>query len=488
MNTRRTFVGTGDIPDLNTVIRVVVVDDDSSSCQVMCYLLRRLNLGVQGFIDPAKCLESVERNPPDVVITDYSMPGIDGLGVLKRVMEISPTTDVIMVTGNADKQVAIQALKLGAYDFFEKPVNPEELIATVQRTLACRSLRSERDRFAEQVSYLSGREAQRWGIEAFVGKSEGIRKILGDIRLLHCNSTVPVLITGESGTGKELVARAIHYGGSRASRPFVPVNCCAVPGELWESVFFGHMHGSFTGATADKKGCFEVADQGTLFLDEVGDMPVLLQTKLLRVLEDGIVVPVGATKERKVDVRVIASTNADLQERMRGGAFRSDLYHRLAAFRIQIPPIRERRADIPPLVRHFLAAFAREMGLPAPPSMSSEALSTMQRYDYPGNVRELRNLVEQAIIRCDGRTIEPVHLRIEQSLPQDKSRGTAGADSSIEATVADLPFNIHAAETELIRRAMKQVNGNVSRCAALLGITRTKLYRKLDSMGDAGSR
>jgi DNA-binding NtrC family response regulator len=248
------------------------------------------------------------------------------------------------------------------------------------------------------------------------------------------------------------------------------------------------MRGSFTGATADRKGSFEVADQGTLFLDEIGDMPVLLQTKLLRVLEDGIVVPVGASKGRKVNVRVIASTNADLQKRMRDGAFRPDLYHRLAAFKIQIPPLRERRSDIPHLVQHFLKTFAQEMGMPAPPQVSPEVLAVLQRYDYPGNVRELRNLIEQAIIRSEGRTIEPAHVRLDLASLPDHTRSTVDQGVTCEDAVANSPLNLHAAEAELVRRAMKQVDGNVSQCAALLGITRTKLYRKLASLADTGSR
>lgn len=459
---------------------VMVVDDDPAFCQVACRLVRQVvGREAQGFTDPVKCLEAAASNPPDLLITDYSMPVMDGLKVLEQVKTASPATDVIIITGKADKDIAIRALKLGAYDFFEKPLRHEELRVTVQRAVAYRKLRTERDRFAEQVLYLSTREAQKWGIDAFVGKSDAVLRILDEIRLLQQGGRAAVLLTGESGTGKELVARAIHFGGPRTSRPFVPVNCCAVPGDLCESVFFGHVRGAFTGATTDRKGCFEIADGGTLFLDEIGDMPCHLQTKLLRVIEDGVVTPVGANKERKVDVRIVASTNADLRQRIHEGTFRADLYHRLAGFWINIPPLRERRSDIPLLARHFLAAFAHEMGLPAAPDLNHEAQELLQQYDYPGNVRELRNLMEQAIIRSEGRTIESAHLRIETGSMDRCPQSDNGQARQENDVLNSLPLNLQAAETELIKRAMRQAGGNMSKCAALLGVNRTKLYRKL---------
>lgn len=456
---------------------VVVVDDDPAFCLLVCRFIRHAaGLEAQGFTDALKCLQAMENSPPDLLIADYVMPGIDGLAMLEQVKKMHPATDVIIVTGKADKDIAIRALKLGAYDFFEKPMRQEELLATVRRALAYRALRNERDRFAEQILYLSTREAQRWGIDAFVGKSDAVVRILDEIRLLQQGGRAAVLLAGESGTGKELVARAIHFGGPRSSLPFVPVNCCAVPNDLCESVFFGHVRGAFTGAATDRNGCFEIADGGTLFLDEIGDMPYHLQSKLLRVLEDGVVTPVGANKGRKVDVRIVASTNADLRQRIHEGTFRADLYHRLAGFCIDIPPLRERRSDIPLLARHFLAAFAQEMGLHAAPDLSHEARQLLRQHDYPGNVRELRNLIEQAIIRSEGRTIEPAHLRIDIALsspcPQSGDRQTG-------QVYDNLPFNLLTAEAQLIRRAMWQVGGNVSKCAVLLGINRTKLYRKL---------
>ena len=252
---------------------------------------------------------------------------------------------------------------------------------------------------------------QRWGISGFVGRSRLLRRILSEIERLHQFAGTNVLITGESGTGKELVARAIHCSSPRASAPFIPVNCVAIPGELAESLLFGHTRGSFTGAFTDRKGWFELADGGTLFLDEIGDMPPALQAKMLRVLEDGQVVPVGASHPKRVDVRVVAATNADLQERIASGAFREDLYFRLARYLVEMPPLRDRVEDIGLLADHFLTLFATEMGVPKPP-LTPRALALLESHTFPGNVRELKNVIERALIESAGRPIEPSHLRL----------------------------------------------------------------------------
>jgi DNA-binding NtrC family response regulator len=463
-----------------TTPRVYVVDDDPNSCNVISALVRQLGLEVRSFTDPVSCIGALTPSPPDIVITDLVMPRMSGLDVLERTKKISPTTDVVLVTGEADKASAMRALKLGAFDMFEKPVHAETLTAAIKRTLAYRNLLSERDRYAEQVSFLSRQESARWGIDALVGASKAIRKIVNDIRLLHRTGDTAVLVTGESGTGKELVARAVHYGSPRAAHPFVPVNCCAVPGELWESVFFGHTRGSFTGATADKKGCFEMADKGSLFLDEIGDMPVILQTKLLRVLEDSVIMPVGATRGRCVDVRIIASTNADLMRRIQDGVFRSDLYHRLAVFTIAIPPLRDRREDIPLLANHFLSRFADEMGL-TKPSLSAAAMESLSCYSFPGNVRELRNLIEQALIRSEGRPIGPEHFSLSGRIgPVSESPAKVHPAAQTEAPASGgMPLNLREAEACLIRRALQESDGNMSKAARLLGINRTRLYRKM---------
>jgi DNA-binding NtrC family response regulator len=324
---------------------------------------------------------------------------------------------------------------------------------------------------------MSDREAVRWGLAAFVGKSKTIGKILDDIRRLHQFAGTNALITGESGTGKELVARAIHFGSPQAQRPFIPVNCVAIPADLTESAFFGHVRGSFTGATTDRKGYFELAHGGTLFLDEIDDMPLPLQVKLLRVLEDSCVTPVGASQGKRVDVRILAATNTDLQEKMATGTFRQDLYFRLARYLVAVPPLRERREDIPLLVTHFCKMFATEMGIEAP-TFSSEALAALMAYDFPGNVRELKNVIERGLIKSAGGTVQPSHLGLSSPVLVDAEGGSSPAMFTA-ATASTLPLNLEVAEKLLIQRALTQTGGNITEAARLLGIHRTRIYRKL---------
>ena len=297
-----------------------------------------------------------------------------------------------------------------------------------------------------------------------------------EIERLQSFPAVSVLVTGESGTGKELVAKAIHYGSARKEGPFIAVNCAAIPAELAESVFFGHQKGAFTGATSDRKGNFELADGGTLFLDEIGDMDLLLQAKLLRVLEDGEFVPVGGSQARKVDVRVVAATNADLSAKIAAGKFRQDLYFRLARYVIRTIPLRKRPTDIPLMTEHFVSTFASEMGM-APRKISEQAQSVLNAYTFPGNVRELRNIIERALIESAGKTIEPEHIYL---MPEaDPPQAVAKPDSA--SPPSQLPLNVKAAEEELIQRALEETKGNISEAAKRLGMHRSRLYRRLRS-------
>lgn len=458
-------------------ITVFVVDDEPLHCEIVSRILKKLDIEVSVYTNPEKCLSDIREKSPDIVISDLRMPSMDGLELLEKVKTIDPVIDMIILTGNADKKAAIQALKLGAFDFFEKPVDQVELLETVKRTLRYRALVRERDQFAEQVSQLSKREAERWGIEAFIAKSKAMKQVIHEIQLLQKAANTSVLVTGESGTGKELVARAVHFGGNRSSKPFVPVNCPGIPAELAESILFGHVRGSFTGATGDKKGCFAQADGGTLFLDEIGDMPINLQTKILRVLEDGMITPVGGSESRKVNVRIIAATNAELESKITGGSFRKDLYFRLAGYSIKMPPLRSRKDDIYPLVIHFAEKNAFEMGMKMP-QLTAEAATILNKHDYPGNVRELRNIVERAMIESNGREIRQEHIHfpfLTQTQTSNPPVSPAMKDSPI-------PLNMKEAEAILVRRAMDQAGSNVSEAARLLGINRTKLYRKLAVM------
>jgi DNA-binding NtrC family response regulator len=459
-------------------VSMVVVDDDQGTADIIGHYLRTLGAEVHVYTNPKACIAALEKGAVDILITDINMPGMDGLALLRKVKECSPATDVIMVTGNADKKVAISALKSGAFDFFEKPVDREELLATVSRTVKYRQAVAESKRLAQQISLLTRQETAKWGLDAFVGKSPAIRDVVRKIRLLHGVTMTSVLITGESGTGKELVARAIHYGGVRSSAAFVPVNCSAIPGELAESVLFGHAKGAFTGATSDKRGHFEMADGGTIFLDEVGDMPAAIQTKLLRVLEDALVVPVGATQGRKVDVRVVAATNADLMAKVSSGAFRQDLFYRLAGFLLHIPPLRDRREDIPLLAEYFVRSLSSEMGFACPP-LYPETITELCKHDFPGNVRELRNIIERALLESGGKPITPSHLHFIR-MPGAPAQSTTGA-TRMEVTVR-VPLDLCGAEAVLVREAMATGSGNVSKAARLLGISRQKLYRKLAAL------
>jgi transcriptional regulator with GAF, ATPase, and Fis domain len=330
---------------------------------------------------------------------------------------------------------------------------------------------------------ISHQEASRWGIAAFVGKSKTIRRILDDIRQLQSASKTSVLITGESGTGKELVARAIHFGSERAKGAFIAVNCSAIPQELAESALFGHVRGAFSGAHASHKGYFELADGGTLFLDEIGDMPLRLQAKLLRVIEDGFIMPVGGTRERHVDVRILASTNRDLRERIAQNTFREDLYFRLARSMVHVPPLRERIEDVPLLAEHFISIFATEMGLEQP-ALSAEAMKALMNYHFPGNVRELKNIIEHALIRSHGPIIELKRLDLmdtrDYNVATSSTTGAAAASAwSMEATPA------LAADAEKIL-AYIQEHGSInnSECRDLLSVDRHRANYILQRMCD----
>jgi transcriptional regulator with GAF, ATPase, and Fis domain len=346
----------------------------------------------------------------------------------------------------------------------------EELETEIGRRREAEEARRTAD---ERYSRLSADEALRWSIAGFVGDSRTVRKIVEEVKRVYRFANTSVLIQGESGTGKELVSRAIHHGSSRATGPFIPVNCVAIPSELAESMLFGHVRGAFTGATTDRKGWFELANNGTLFLDEIGDMPLSLQGKLLRVLEDGEILPVGSAKPSRVDVRVIAASNADLPGKILDGSFRQDLYFRLARYIVDMPPLRERLDDLGLLVSHFLRLFANEMGL-TPPAISPEALALLESYTFPGNVRELKNIIERALIESGGDPIQRRHIHLLEVVPRRQTPARVTASSGLET----IPLNLDAAEQVLIQRALEQAGGNVAEAARLLGVNRSRIYRR----------
>jgi DNA-binding NtrC family response regulator len=427
--------------------QILIVDDLPANLKVLRDALEPEGYSILGASNGETALKIAAGALPDLILLDVLMPGMDGYEVCRRLKQNETTRHipVIFVTVRDDKESILQGFRAGGVDYITKPFEKEEVLLRVKTHLeiklltemlaqrnrelerqamelkrANRQLQQEiakrkqaelaRDQAEAHLNLISQQEASHWGIENFVGRSKTIAKILEDIRKLQNVERTSVLIMGESGTGKELIARAIHFGGTRAKRPFITVNCSAVPRELAESAFFGHVRGAFTGANSSRKGYFELADGGTLFLDEIGDMPLELQPKLLRAIETGRIMPVGSTRERQVDVRIIAATNQDLEAKIADGTFRRDLYFRLARFTVMVPPLRERREDIPILAEHFLRMFAMEMGIKQP-VLSPEALKALMSYHFPGNVRELKNIIEHALIKSGGSVILPQHLR-----------------------------------------------------------------------------
>ena len=484
--------------------KILLVDDVPANLAVLSAALEPAGYEIFAAPNGASALKVAARARPDLILLDIMMPELDGFETCRRLKQGEATREipVIFLTARTEMECVVEGFRAGGVDYVVKPFQTEEVLSRVathlrlnrltreliakNRTLEARTAelmaeiqkrqRAETalQRAGDQLTAFSNLEAARGSLAGLVGDTPHMLKIAGEIQRLHQFGQTSVLITGESGTGKELVARAIHFDSPRAKAPFVPVNCVAIPADLAESVLFGHVKGGFTGAFADRKGCFELADGGTLFLDEIGDMPVALQVKLLRVLEDGCVTPVGAAAPLKVDVRIIAATNADLDARIAAGSFRSDLYFRLARYVVATPPLRERIEDVPLLAAHFLQGFAADMGR-KPSALSREAQSALQAYHFPGNVRELRNIIERALIESGGETIRVEHVRLLAAPRSPQGVAPAAA----RPAPAALPLNLAAAEEVLIQRALEETGGNIAEAARKLGVHRTRIYRKL---------
>jgi len=485
--------------------KILLVDDVPANLSVLTSALEPQGYEVFAAPSGTIALQIATKAKPDLILLDIMMPELDGLETCRRLKQNETTREipVIFITARAELESVVEGFRAGGVDYVVKPFQTEEVLSRVQTHLRLNRLTRElleknhalEMRTAELTAEIGRRqkvetalqqaddklaafsdvEAARGNLAGLIGNSGMLKKIVAEIRRLHQFANTSVLITGESGTGKELVARAIHFGSTRAKAPFVPMNCVAIPSELAESILFGHVKGSFTGATADRKGCFELADGGTLFLDEIGDMPASLQVKLLRVLEDGMVMPVGAAEARKVDVRVIAATNADLAARIAAGTFRQDLFFRLARYTLATPPLRERLDDVPVLTANFLKVFAAEMGQP-PPGLSSSAAAALQAHDFPGNVRELKNIIERALIASGGKTILPEHLHLLRGAGNMARPANAAGKKDFAAA---LPLNLAEAEDVLIQRALDETGGNIAEAARLLGVHRTRIYRRL---------
>jgi len=447
--------------------KVFVFDDDADSLQSVVAALRRDGFEVLPFSDPRVGLERLVEEGGDVVVTALRMPGLTGMDVLRHVTRTTPGVPVVVLTAYGTVEGAVDAVRSGASDFLMKPVEIPRLRAAVFKAVKERGLRRELEGLREEA----GRAV---GVEGIVGSSRPMEEVLRKIRLV-APTRMNVLITGESGTGKELVARAIHALSPRNGRPFLPLNCAAIPETLLESELFGHEKGAFTGATAARPGKLESAEGGTLFLDEVGDVPLAIQAKLLRAIEQKEVLRVGSSQVLKVDVRILAATNQDLKKLVEAKTFREDLYYRLNVFGIVVPPLRERREDIPKLAGHFLELLAAESSTP-PKKLAPGALKALLEYRWPGNVRQLRNALETAVLVRGGDVIEL------QDLPGEVTQGVLPPASP--APIA-LPASrtLTEIEKDAIRDALAKTNGNKTAASKLLGIGLRTLHRKVKEYG-----
>jgi two-component system, NtrC family, nitrogen regulation response regulator NtrX len=450
---------------------ILVVDDEPGVRSALSGVLRDEGYQVDAVESGEACLDRLTRAAYDVILLDVWLPGADGLATLARIRERQVDGQVVMISGHGNIESAVRAIKLGAFDFIEKPLSLEKTMLVVRNALRQRRLEAENRALRARVD----RHLQ------MVGESYAMRQLREQVAMA-APTNGRVLIYGDNGTGKELVARSIHALSRRRTGAFVEVNCAAIPEELIESELFGHVKGAFTGAVGDRRGKFEAADGGTIFLDEIADMSVKTQAKVLRVLQEQVVEPVGGTAGVRVDVRVIAATNKELPAEIRAGRFREDLYFRLNVIPIFVPPLRERQEDIPLLADHFMADFAREYGRRAK-AFERGSVTALQQYPWPGNVRELRNVIERLMIMVPGETISAPDLGfLDQSAP---SRSEAVAATAVGLTLHEARDRF---ERDLILRTLAEQQGNMSRTAEVLGVERSNLYRKMKAFGLTPSR
>jgi DNA-binding NtrC family response regulator len=445
--------------------RVLVADDERASREGLAALLTGWGYVVDQAADGAEALEIARKSQPAVVITDLVMPGMDGLELLHAIQEELPFAAVILLTGQGSIDTAVTAMKQGAYDFLTKPVETSRLRLLIPKA-------AEKAEAVREVALLRHRVKQLWGLGRLVGTSVAMQEVHRLIELA-APTPAPVLITGESGTGKELVARTLHELSPRARGPFVAVNCAAIPETLLESEIFGHEKGAFTGALERRQGCFELAHEGTIFLDEIAEMNAATQAKFLRILEDGMVRRLGGKQEIKVDARVIAATNKDPIQAIKAGTFREDLFYRLNVVTFRLPPLRERRDDIPLLVQAFLEEFNGKYDKRVR-AVDDAALEILMAQSWPGNVRELRNTLERAMIVCEGDLIRPAHL------PQAPARRpVAPAPDSGDIVSFTVGTDLEEAERVLILRTLAAAGNNKTQAAQTLGISLKTLHNKL---------
>ncbi len=441
--------------------RILVVDDDVEMCRMVADILKGAGYSALAVHDSLEAAKLLNKEEFDIVVTDLKMKGLKGLDLLEETKKVAPLTPVIIITAFGTIESAIKAMKLGAYDYITKPFKKDELVLAVRKALENRLLKKEVVRLRREVEF-------RYHFHQLIGKSPPMLKIYDLIEKIS-HSPSNVLISGESGTGKELVAKALHYNGVRREGPFIALNCAAIPETLLESELFGYKKGAFTDARSDKRGLLFEANEGTLFLDEITELPPTLQAKLLRVIEERKVRPLGDTRSYPIDVRIIATMNRDIGKLIQEGRFREDLYYRLKVIDIELPPLRDRKEDIPLIIQHFIVRFNRELKKNIS-GISEDALRVLLNYRWPGNVRELENVIERAVTVAQDEVISSEDL--PASMTQDNDENSIGKALREKCTVDQL-------EKVYIKKVLIEAGGNKSKAAQILGLNRKTLYKKL---------
>jgi two-component system, NtrC family, response regulator AtoC len=448
--------------------RVLVVDDEELIRWSVAERLRTDGYDVAEAGTAAAALEEAEQGV-DLVLLDYGLPDEDGLVVLRKIRELDPDTLIIMLTARAGVESVVDAMKAGAFDYATKPFDLDDVALRVARALETTRLRRELRTLRDSL-------ARPYSLGSIIGESEVMQRVKTLVRKVASSPGSTVLLTGESGTGKDLIAKVIHYSSSRSARPFLNITCSALPETLLESELFGHERGAFTDARQQKRGLFEQADEGTVFLDEIGEMTPALQAKLLRFLEEKAFRRVGGTGDIRVDVRVIAATNRNLEEHVRGGKFRDDLYYRLNVLRVEVPPLRVRQEDIPLLAQYFIDTYSKEFKRPVK-GLSQSAEAALRAYGWPGNVRELRNLIERAVLLCEGDLLQPGDFESLHTARIYAGGGHGGFDLPAEGV------NLEEVEKSLVIQALERSGGNQTRAAALLGLHRDQIRYRVEKFG-----
>ena len=457
----------------SVAMSAVIISPEDGLRRLLRSVLAPLGFSVRAFEDPRRALDALEHSRADIVISESHMPQMGGLEVLQRAKEMKLGCDVILITESGELEFGVSALRQGATDFFEKPCQAADVHAAIERTRRYRTPARQQQILVGRVQALSNELNVRSGDDSvMVGASQAMRKVAQDI-VDYSDSSATVLVLGESGTGKEVIAKAVHTSSPRRDKPFLTLNCSAIAENLFESEMFGHRRGAFTGAVDSQTGYVRAAEGGSLFLDEIGDLPLGSQAKILRLLEQKSYLPVGENQERKADVRMIAATNQPLPELVRQGKFREDLYYRLSVCTVHVPPLRERQEDIPLLAIYFTLRLAAEMGRQIE-DISEEALARLSAYGYPGNVRELKNIIESSVIRMHDKSVMSLDDLPDLILADPGQQATLDFSAWPDAAIAH-----ESIERSLYSEALKRCDGNVSRAARLLGLERSKFRRRL---------